>query len=143
MRVVVPAGILIWSLAGGILVVLSLTVILARSEYSIDSTLVLVLFAAWAAVGVDGLGSMDRLWRGPWRRLAIAAAAGLPLVLVVAAVSQAVTAWDAGTRVSVPAAMASRPAPVVRTPLAPAAAAAPVTLARNHHPGVRKPPRWR
>jgi hypothetical protein len=106
MRVVVPAGILLWSLAGGALVVFSLTVISAQAgEFSGDSTLVLFVFAAWTAVGVDWLSSIERLWRGPWRRLSITAAGGLPLVLVVAAVSQFLTARPRGvyTRVSAPA----------------------------------------
>jgi hypothetical protein len=132
MRVVVPAGILIWSLAGGVLVAVSLTVIFAQArEFPGDSTLVLFLFAAWTAVGVDGLSSMERLWRGPWRRLAVAGAVALPLVLVVAAASQFLTARSVYTGVSAPVTLA-RPS-----------TGEPLTLARNHQPGVQKPPRWR
>lgn len=131
MRLIVPAGVLVWGLAGALLVVLSLVAISPASEFRTHSTFVILSFAVWTAIGVDGLGSMERVWRGPWRRVAVTASAALPLLLSIAATSQ----------------LLSEPRLLFLPPpsqivVLETAAIQPLTLAVNHQPDVRRAPAW-
>lgn len=92
MRVSLPAGLLMWSVAGAVLVVASLLLISHYPGEPVQAfTLILVAFAVWAAVGVEGLFRVEGVWQPPWNRLSLFFAAGLPLVLILAAFSQCLT----------------------------------------------------
>ena len=92
MRISLPAGLVVWSVIGGVLVALSLLLIACYpAEPGPAFTLILVVFALWTAAGVEGLFRIEGVWQPPWNLLSVIVAAALPFVLILAALSQCLT----------------------------------------------------
>lgn len=91
MRLVLPRMLIIWATIGAALLLIALALIATARDDARAFNLILLLFAVWVAAGVEGMLRFDALWRPPWHRLSFALAAGLPLLLVAAAISMLAT----------------------------------------------------